>query len=189
MRSSCSVDLAFAIHSRRSQYRKCCSHGAVRRPSLGSSCDSDVSQRCGYIVYLAWFYLNRRIKWDQAALRGGRSIYEYMSHSKNHALARLRGRVCTFTWRMCRHLLRRELFGTGVALQYPLRARLLSVLSVVQLLWRSVLLRRVSRLIISPFPLAVVLTVLSTAPQPCGCRDRGFSQLKASRSRVHAGRA
>src|SRR6266487_5439540 len=95
-----------------------------------------------------------------------------MSHSKNHALARLRGRFCTFTRRMCRNLLRRELFGAGVALQYLLRPGLLSLLSVVQLLRGSVLLRRVSRLIISPFPLAVLLTDLSTAQQLCGCRDR-----------------
>src|SRR5437773_12319664 len=120
---------------------------------------------------------------------GGRNTYEYISYSKNHALARLRGRVCTFTRRMCRDLLRRELSHAGGPLQYLLRARLLSLLSVVQLLWRSVLLRRVSRLIISPFPLAVLLTDLSTTLQPCGCRDRGFSQLKASRWRVHAGRA
>src|SRR5882724_5093703 len=126
---------------------------------------------------------------NESALGGGRITYEYMSYSKNHALARLRGRVCTFIRRMCRNLLRRELFHAGGPLQYLLRARLLSVLSVVQLLWWSILLRRVSRLIISPFPLAVLLTDLSTTPQPCGCRDRGFSQLKASRWRVHAGRA
>src|SRR5438034_4095232 len=121
---------------------------------------------------------------------GGEGIpHEYISYSKNHALARLRGRVCTFTRRMCRDLLRRELFRAGGPVQYLLRARLLSLLSVVQLLWRSVLLRRVSRLIISPFPLAVLLTDLSTTPQPCGCRDRGASHLKASRWRVHAGRA
>src|SRR6266566_4684926 len=116
-------------------------------------------------------------------------MYEYMSHTKNHALARLRGRFCTFTRRMCRNLLRRELFGAGVALQYLLRPGLLSLLSVVQLLRGSVLLRRVSRLTISRFPSAVPLTDLSTTPQPCGCRDRGFSQLKASRWRVHAERA
>src|SRR6266481_4657030 len=115
-----------------------------------------------------------------------RNTYEYMSYSKNHALARLRGRVCTFIRRMCRHLLRRELFGAGVALQYLLRPGLLSLLSVLQLLRRSVLLRRVSRLIISAFPLAVLPTDLSTAPQLCGCRGRGFSQLKASRWRAHA---
>jgi len=31
-----------------------------------------------------------------------------MSYSKNHALARLRGRFCSVTRRMCRNLLRRE---------------------------------------------------------------------------------
>src|SRR6266404_7691378 len=118
-----------------------------------------------------------------------RNTYEYMSYSKNHALARLRGRFCTFIRRMRRHLLRRELFGAGVALQYLLRPGLLSLLSVLQLLRGSVLLRRVSRLIISSFPLAILLTDLSTTPQPCGCRDRGFCQLKASRWRVHARRA
>src|SRR5882724_121915 len=122
-------------------------------------------------------------------LRGERNTYEYMSYSKNHAVARLRGCFCSVTRRMCRNLLRRELFHAGVALRYPLRPGLLSLLSVLQLLRRSVLLRRVSRLIISPFPLAILLTDLSTTPQPCGCRDRGFSQLKASRWRAHAGRA
>src|SRR5437870_11160354 len=122
-------------------------------------------------------------------LRGERNTYEYMSYSKNHALARLRGRVCTFTRRMCRNLLRRELFHTGGPLQYLLRARLLSVLSVVQLLWRSVLLRRVSRLIISRFPSAIPLTDLSTTPQPCGCRDRESCRSMESQWRARAERA
>src|SRR5437773_1953530 len=120
---------------------------------------------------------------------GGRNTYEYMSYSKNHALARLRGRVCTFTRGMCRDLLRRELFGAGGPLQHLLRARLLSLLSVVQLLRWSVLLRRLSWLIISPFPLAVLLTDLSTAQQLCGCRDRESCRSMESQSRARAERA
>jgi len=40
---------------------------AVRRRQ--GAHNSDASQRRAYIVYLAWFYLNRGIKWDQPALR------------------------------------------------------------------------------------------------------------------------
>ena len=59
------LDVGFAIHF--SGYfhfgERCSQGGRCAAVAKGGAHNSDASQRRGYIVYLAWFYLNRFIKW------------------------------------------------------------------------------------------------------------------------------
>jgi hypothetical protein len=122
-----------------------CSHGAVRRPR----CRAAAIQTLKIILLFALFPSATRLnQWNRGS---SESSYKDIPSRCNDTLVVLREPLYPFTRWMRRTLLRRHEPHARGALQYLLRTRLLPLLSVLQLLRRSLLLRRLKPPIVSQF--------------------------------------